>query len=89
MALNSLTNRTIDLWKLWRKADAEVLRITRAALNDVGPVKSDALIKRSRDHARAVEHRVAILRHLDAEAGSMPLALNNNLGDRRDLRAAE
>ena len=90
--MSNLTNRTADIWKLWRKADAEVHRITGAALRDSAAVQTEVLVKRTRDHARAMDHRVAILRHLDAHTGEAAPGARvqpANSDERRMVRAAE
>lgn len=90
--MSELTSRTADLWKRWRKADAEVHRIAGEALRDAGAVQSEVLVQRTRAHARAIDQRVAILRDLDEQTqGSARPVSTDHAGTHevRKLRAAE
>lgn len=52
---------------MWREADLEVHRLTAAALRDKGKPVTDILTARCREHAHALQYRMAILNLLRSD----------------------
>lgn len=77
------TNKSMELWRMWREADLEVHRLTAASLRDDGKPMTDILAARRREHAHALQYRMAILNLLRADPETR--ALVEPSGDRIPL----
>lgn len=65
--MNKPTNRSMELWRMWREADLEVHRLTAASQRDEGKPASDVVTARCREHAHALQYRMAILNLLRSD----------------------
>ncbi|NPD65297.1 hypothetical protein HN018_01380 [Lichenicola cladoniae] len=77
---------------MWREADLEVHRLTAASLRDTGQPVTEIQTARRREHAHALQYRMAILNLLrsDPELGGIIAPGVDSLPlPRHELEAAE